>query len=92
MYQNSTVRGFLNGINVCNLKENGNPKFAAPNGGNFANCGFLQEAFIFHKDLLKEVSNSAEQEKNKLSQCIINKDSSVLKNLDNISCDELSQK
>ena len=36
--------------------------------------------------------NSAEQEKNKLSQCIINKDSSVLKNLDNISCDELSQK
>lgn len=35
MWQNSTIRGYLNGINVMNITENGNPAYSAPNGGDF---------------------------------------------------------
>lgn len=46
MWQNSTIRGYLNGINVNNIKRNGNIEFTAPNGGNFSNKNnFLSEAF-----------------------------------------------
>lgn len=46
MWQNSTIRGYLNGINVNNIKTNGNTKFTAPNGGNFiGKNNFLTEAF-----------------------------------------------
>ncbi|MBE5735690.1 MAG: hypothetical protein E7361_04530, partial [Clostridiales bacterium] len=46
LWQNSTIRGYLNGINVNNIKENGNPDYSAPNGGDFSiyNGGFLGEA------------------------------------------------
>lgn len=46
MWQNSTPRGFLNGIDVRNITKNGNPEFGAPRGGNFTGeCNFLNEAF-----------------------------------------------
>ncbi len=44
-WQNSAVRGYLNGMNVNNIKSNGNTKYTASMGGNFAGKGFLQEAF-----------------------------------------------
>lgn len=45
LWQNSTIRGFLNGTDVCNIQTNGNPECSAQNGGNFTNMGFLQQAF-----------------------------------------------
>ena len=46
MWQNSTIRGYLNGINVNNIKTNGNLNFTAPNGGDFSGKNnFLKEAF-----------------------------------------------
>ncbi|MCL2756355.1 MAG: leucine-rich repeat domain-containing protein [Firmicutes bacterium] len=51
MWQNSTIRGFLNGINVNNITENGNLDYTAPRGGDFTQCGnFLEESF----DLTRE--------------------------------------
>ncbi|MCL2755519.1 MAG: leucine-rich repeat domain-containing protein [Firmicutes bacterium] len=45
-WQNSTVRGWLNGINVNNITENGNLRYTAPNGGDFSQQGsFLEESF-----------------------------------------------
>ncbi len=44
-WQNSCVRGFLNGINVSNIKTNGNKEYQAPNGGDWTGAGFLQQAF-----------------------------------------------
>ena len=43
-WQNSTIRGYLNGINVNNITQNGNPNFSAPNGGDFTQHSFLTEA------------------------------------------------
>ena len=45
MWQNSTIRGYLNGINVNNITTNGNPAYSAPNGGDFREQNFLTEAF-----------------------------------------------
>lgn len=46
MWQNSTIRGYLNGINVNNIKTNGNPNYTASNGGDFTKQNFLTEAFM----------------------------------------------
>lgn len=46
MWQNSSARGFLNGIDVRNIKSNGNIEYGASSGGNFTGeCNFLNEAF-----------------------------------------------
>lgn len=46
MWQNSMIRGFLNGIDVRNIKENGNSEFGAESGGDFSGeCNFLNETF-----------------------------------------------
>ena len=46
MWQNSTVRGYLNGINVNNIKINGNTEYTTLNGGDFTGKNnFLYEAF-----------------------------------------------
>ena len=46
LWQNSTLRGFLNGIDVRNITENGVKKYSAKFGGNFTGeCNFLNEAF-----------------------------------------------
>lgn len=47
LWQNSTIRGYLNGYNVNNIKTNGNPNYAAQKGGNFVNQNFLNEAMNF---------------------------------------------
>ncbi|MBQ4535217.1 MAG: hypothetical protein IJA22_00155 [Clostridia bacterium] len=44
LWQNSTIRGYLNGINVNNIQTNGNVKYNAPNGGDFSSQNFLTEA------------------------------------------------
>ena len=46
MWQNSSIRGFFNGIDVRNIQSNGNTKYGASRGGNFTGkCNFLNEAF-----------------------------------------------
>ncbi len=45
LWQNSSPRAWLNGLNVNNLKSNGNPEFSAPNGGDYSKNNFLNEAF-----------------------------------------------
>ena len=46
LWQNSTIRGYLNGINVKNITSNGFSKYNAPNGGDFTGKNnFLTEAF-----------------------------------------------
>lgn len=60
LWQNSTIRGWLNGINVNNIQTNGNTQFTAPNGGNFTGKhNFLAEAFDME---LTEVLQRGEKE------------------------------
>ncbi len=55
MWQNSMPRGFLNGIDVRNIKQNGNPEFGAARGGNFTGqCNFLNEAFNLAREPIYE--------------------------------------
>ena len=55
MWQNSTHRGFLNGIDVRNIKSNGNPEYGANRGGNFTGkCNFLNEAFNLSREPMIE--------------------------------------
>ncbi|MCI8640659.1 MAG: leucine-rich repeat protein [Clostridia bacterium] len=55
MWQNSTPRGFLNGIDVRNITQNGNPSFGASRGGNFTGeCNFLNEAFNLSRQSMIE--------------------------------------
>ena len=55
LWQNSTPRGFLNGINVIDIKQNGNAEYPAHRGGNFLNGGnFLDEAFNLAREPVTE--------------------------------------
>lgn len=46
MWQNSTIRGFFNGIDVRNITQNGSKNHTAERGGNFiGECNFLNETF-----------------------------------------------
>ena len=64
MWQNSTIRGYLNGINVNNIQTNGNPKYGVPNGGDFTGKNnFLTEALIVaDKTQIKAAQSSIERE------------------------------
>lgn len=64
-YQNSTLRGVLNGVNVNRIETNGNLRYTAENGGDFSSHGFLQQAFIVPADLLKNLTKHEEQYKTK---------------------------
>lgn len=69
MWQNSTIRGYLNGINVNNIKTNGNPLYTADKGGDFSKQNFLTEAFMI--DDLQQTHNNQQNgvwaEQNKIS-------------------------
>ena len=55
LWQNSTPRGFLNGINVIDIKQNGNVEYPAHRGGNFLGEGnFLDEAFNLSREPITE--------------------------------------
>ena len=55
MWQNSTARGFLNGIDVRNITTNGNSQYGAKLGGNFTGeCNFLNEAFNLSREPITE--------------------------------------
>ena len=55
MWQNSSVRGFFNGIDVRNIKSNGNIEYGANRGGNFTGeCNFLNEAFNLSREPMIE--------------------------------------
>ena len=57
LWQNSSARGFLNGIDVRNIKENGNPLYTASRGGDFTGeCNFLNEAFNLSREPMVEYS------------------------------------
>lgn len=83
MYQNSTARCFLNSIDSRrDRNRNGNYRARfAPNM--FAGCGFLEEAFVFSLDLLKENNIVAEDQlNNKMTKCTIsNQELTGIKNL-----------
>jgi len=54
-WQNSTIRGFFNGIDVRNIQENGNVEYGANRGGNFTGkCNFLNEAFNLSREPIVE--------------------------------------
>ena len=68
LWQNSTIRGYLNGANVNSLFcLNG---FTAPNGGDFSDGGFIEEAF---GDFIK--SHQSEDTTENLKEYIGNKKS-----------------
>ncbi len=55
MWQNSSVRGFFNGIDVRNIRSNGNIEYGANRGGNFTGeCNFLNEAFNLSREPMIE--------------------------------------
>lgn len=55
MWQNSMPRGFLNGIDVRNITQNGNSEFGAARGGDFSDgCNFLEEAFNLAREPIHE--------------------------------------
>lgn len=55
MWQNSSIRGFFNGIDVRNIQSNGNREYGASRGGNFAGeCNFLNEAFNLSREPIIE--------------------------------------
>ncbi len=56
LWQNSTVRGYLNGYNVNNIKENGDPQLSAPAGGDFTKYNFIDEAFTPEREKLQTIS------------------------------------
>jgi len=67
MWQNSTIRGYLNGINVNNITNNGNTKYTALNGGDFRESSFLSEALSIELswslDKIEEVKKHVEKKK-----------------------------
>ena len=64
LYQNSTIRGFLNGIDVRDITENGNPEYSASNGGDFrGECNWLNETFnLSRKPMIEYVIPESEEE------------------------------
>ena len=55
MWQNSSIRGFLNGIDVENIVTNGILEYGAGHGGNFeGECNFLNEAFNLSREPMIE--------------------------------------
>lgn len=55
MWQNSSIRGFFNGIDVRNIETNGNIEYGASRGGNFTGeCNFLNEAFNLSREPMIE--------------------------------------
>ncbi len=73
-WQNSCVRGFLNGINVSNIKTNGNRDYTAPSGGNWTGAGFLQQAFqqelsaTFTEEQAEELTQQSYSRKSRLEK------------------------
>lgn len=57
MWQNSMPRGFLNGIDVRDIQENGSVEHGASRGGNFTGeCNFLNETFNLGREPIYEYS------------------------------------
>ncbi len=55
LWQNSSLRGYLNGYNVNYIQYNGAQVYSAPRGGNFTQQNFLKEAMIDVKELIRDV-------------------------------------
>lgn len=54
LWQNSTVRGVLNGINVNYISNNGNPQYSCAGGGDFSQSpSFLSTAFDLTYEQIK---------------------------------------
>lgn len=57
MWQNSMPRGFLNGIDVRDIQENGSIEHGASRGGDFTGeCNFLNETFNLGREPIYEYS------------------------------------
>lgn len=56
LWQNSSVRGFLNGISVNRISNNGNLKYKANSGGDYTGKhNFLTEAFTISSEKTNEI-------------------------------------
>jgi len=44
LWQNSTLRGYLNGLDMSDRNSTGNTREIAENGGNFTESSFITEA------------------------------------------------
>ena len=75
LWQNSSIRGYLNGINVNLITQNGNPNYAEPFGGDFTTSSFLYEAFNLPIKKLSAVHQEEVEtdKKRKPQQSILNK-------------------
>lgn len=76
-WQNSTIRGYLNGINVGEIKNNGNLKYLATNGGDFFRRGFLQESLTISSELVGLQEQEQVKTKPLVTQKIIKQSTSV---------------
>lgn len=56
LWQNSTIRGYLNGINVNNIIMNGNHHYTASTGGDFSHENFLSDALKIDLDAQQNYS------------------------------------
>ena len=79
LWQNSTLRGYLNGINVNNIKYNGNTDCQAENGGDFVEQNFLTEALCSEMTLMNKVKQEEknESEYNQWGIKVLNKPMSI---------------
>ncbi|MBO7526439.1 MAG: hypothetical protein J6T74_00915 [Clostridia bacterium] len=64
LWQNSSIRGFLNAIDVRKIKTNGFIQYSAKNGGDFSAQGFLQEAFDKELEQIDSLQNHQENQEN----------------------------
>lgn len=70
LWQNSTIRGYLNGISVNHIKTNGNPLYSTPGGGDFSNGddGFLSQAFSANLTNINIFNNSNNKSNDKSNE------------------------
>ena len=80
LWQNSTIRGYLNGYNVNNIKNNGSQIYSASRGGDFTQQNFLTEAMTPVTELIRDI----QFQKNKKLALMIDVDKNNLKQAHNI--------
>ncbi len=66
LWQNCTLRGMLNSINMNIEREGDNPDFELLGGGNFEGMGFLHE--VFEKEITKTIDLSKDNSENENSK------------------------
>ncbi len=66
LWQNSPIRGYLNGYDLKQLKKNINPRYAVGNNYQFSQQNFINEAFAEEKELIRDIDIKTKQQPKKL--------------------------